>query len=135
MKNFTTYLRRRNEQGSASAEMVIVLPVLALIMVGLIGAARLAYDHLALITVANDCVTSAAQVADNTRAGEQGGAAAEASLSTFNVTRPLRGIAAGTTTTTCSASLVVMGPPTNYQISYTFRLPFNPYKSNWEADE
>ncbi len=135
MKRSITRTRRISEQGSASAEFVIILPILALIITGIIGAARLAYTHLALMTVANDCVTNAAQVTDNRRAGDQGFAASDVSVSSYNIPRPLRGMGSGTGSTSCSASLVVLGPPTEYFVSYTFRLPFNPYKSNWEADQ
>jgi len=134
MKRIVTRACHINEQGSASAELVIALPILAMIITGIIGAARLAYTHLAVMTVANDCVTSAAQVANNTRAGNQGFAASDVSLSAYNIPRPLRGMASGTGSTLCSASLVIMGPPTDYLVSYTFHLPFNPYKSDWEAD-
>lgn len=131
-------VRRMDERGQASAEMVIILPIIILFIGGIIAAARLAYNHLALITIANDCTTNGSQVAapNNLAAADQGMVAARDTQSTFNVESPLKSATTGigaNASISCGASLVVWGPPTNYNVRYEFRMPLQPYKSNWEA--
>lgn len=129
--------RRAHERGQASAEMVIVLPIIVLFIAGIIYATRLAYTHLALITIANDCATTGSQVAttNSLEAADQGMVAARDSQATFNVETPLKSAATGMgagASVDCGAALVVWGPPTNYNVEYHFRMPLQPYKSNWE---
>jgi Flp pilus assembly protein TadG len=137
MLHIRKYLRRAGERGQASVELVIILPIIVIFIAGIIAATRLAYTHLALITIANDCATNGSQVAstNNDRAGDQGLTAAWDTQATFNIESPLKSAGTGmgpSASVICSASLVVWGPPTKYSVRYDFRMPLQPYKSNWE---
>jgi Flp pilus assembly protein TadG len=137
MSPIRKYLRRADERGQASVEMVIILPIIVIFIAGIIAATRLAYTHLALITIANDCATNGSQVSSthNVLAGDQGLAAAQEAQSTFNIESPVKSAATGMgagASMICGASLVVWGPPTDYSVRYDFRMPLQPYKSNWK---
>ena len=49
------------QRGASGAEFAVVLPVMALILIGLITALRYFYAEIATITAANDCTVMASQ--------------------------------------------------------------------------
>ena len=125
--------RRRNvEQGQASVELVLVLPLLL---------GRMLYIHLALITATNDCATAAAQAVRSDQAYQQGNAARSQSLATFAVPQDNPGGLGFSNGATCQTGYT--GAPTMFfwgggtwhprifSIYYQFSQPRQLYKSDW----
>lgn len=130
MKTLTTL--KRSEQGQAGVELTAVLPVIAIIIIGLVAAVQQRYQHLALITITNDCVTMAAQrsahALSDHRSAEAAMEAARLTASAFDV-QPGKGLSMGGDSI-CSTTLIPEGPG-GYTVQYEFRLPMQPYKSDW----
>lgn len=135
-------LRRRNvEQGQASVELVLVLPLLLLMILGLLLLGRMLYIHLALITATNDCATAAAQAVRSDQAYQQGNAARSQSLATFAVPQDNPGGLGFSNDATCQTGYTgepVMffwgggtWHPRIFSIHYQFSQPRQPYKSDW----
>src|SRR5262245_6282914 len=64
MKSPRLGLVRAADNEQASVEFILVMPLLVIILLALLTVGRLLYVHLALITAANDCATSAAQATE-----------------------------------------------------------------------
>src|SRR5687767_7069319 len=65
----------------------MVLPLVVVMIVGLLVLGRLLYVHLAILTAANDCATSAAQATHFDQMMSQGFGARQNSLATFQVSQ------------------------------------------------
>ena len=139
----TNYIarRRRFEQGQASIELVLILPLLVLMILGLLLLGRTMYIHLALITATNDCATAAAQAVRADQAYQQGNAARSQSLATFAVPQDNPGGLGYSNDATCQTGYTAEpGPffwgggtwhPRIFTIYYQFSQPRQPYKSDW----
>lgn len=132
MKPILKHLKPSGERGQASAELVVVMPIFIIIIWGLIVFVQQAYSRLALITMTNDCVVTAAQrsVHALTDSGSAHAALAAAKLdeAAFGVSA-VKGLAMGGVSI-CSTSYAPDGPG-GFEVQYSFKLPMQPYKSDW----
>ncbi|MCC6192518.1 MAG: pilus assembly protein [Anaerolineales bacterium] len=137
--------RRGHEQGQASVELVMVLPLLVLMILGMLVLGRMLYIHLALITATNDCATAAAQAVRSDQAYRQGNAARSQSLATFAVPQENPGGLAFSNDATCQTGYTAEPEwffwgggtwhPRVFTIYYEFSQPRQPYKSDWRLVE
>ena len=152
MTNNWTPRGRAAERGQASVELVLILPLVVLMIVGLLVIGRVLYVHLAIITAANDCATSAAQATQFERMMGQGFVARENSLSTFQVSQSVTtgGIYSAVSAHNAFGNVACqVGYPQEvrwlgtfsgsifvgrqfFTVQYTIHLPWQPYKSNWD---
>ncbi|MCC7362053.1 MAG: pilus assembly protein [Anaerolineales bacterium] len=133
--------RRSHEQGQASVELVMILPLLVLMILGLLLIGRMLYIHLALITATNDCATAAAQAVRSDQAYRQGNAARSQSLATFAVPQENPGGLGFSNDATCQTGYTATPmwffwgggtwTPRTFTIYYQFSQPLQPYKSDW----
>ncbi len=111
-----------DERGSASAELMVVIPIFVLFIVGILWFAGFAYYHLALLTTANDCAVMVAhEPGQYANAAElvQGAYSIEAYIVGHSET--------GVGFVACSAS-TSWSP---YALRYTIHIPLQPYRSLW----
>ena len=147
--------RLNDERGQASVELVLILPIIVLLILGTLALGRLLYVHLAILTAANDCATSAAQAPEFDHMMAQGFAARENSLRAFQVSQ---NVATGAIYSAVSvhntngniacqvgyplelrwlgtfAGSIMVGPRF-FSLEYTINLPWQPYKSSWNEVE
>jgi hypothetical protein len=121
-----TCCERRLERGQASVELVMVLPLVVVMIVGLLVLGRLLYVHLAILTAANDCATSAAQATHFDQMMSQGFGARQNSLATFQVSQSV---------TTGGIYSAIFAGQRFFSVEYTIHLPWQPYKSDWHLAE
>ena len=153
MIRITVLRDRQPERGQASVELVLVLPLIVLMLVGLLALGRLLYVHLAILTAANDCATSAAQATAFDRMMGQGFAARENSLATFRVSQSVTtgGIYSAVSPHNAFGNIAcqvgypqevrwlgtfdgtIFVGPQFFTVEYTIHLPWQPYKSNWDG--
>jgi hypothetical protein len=128
-------LKLNSERGQASAELVVILPIFVIIIVGLIAFVQQAYARLALITITNDCVTTAAQRSVNALKdfGNSDAAfeAARFDEEAFGI-NAVNGLAMGGVSI-CSTSYAPDGPGP-FRVQYSFKLPLQPFKSDWARE-
>jgi Flp pilus assembly protein TadG len=144
--------RRSAEQGQASIELVLVLPLLVLLILGALALGRLLYVHLAILTAANDCAISAAQAPEFDHMMGQGFTARENSLRTFQVSQSVAtgAIYSAVTAHNSNGNIAcqvgyplelrwlgtfagsIMVGPQFFSVEYTVNLPWQPYKSSWD---
>jgi len=141
-----------DERGQAMVEMAVVLPIFVILLLGMIAFGRLVYIHLAVMTATNDCVTAAAQTSSLDLAVTQGFRARQTSLASYAVPQRVTvggqiGGYGGTLLTYryCQVGYplaqdylgehdgMIFLDPKLFTLQYTFRLPGQPYKSNWLA--
>ncbi len=146
---------RAAQRGQAAVELVLILPIIVVMIIGLLVLGRLFYVHLAVLTAANDCATSAAQAVAFDRMMQQGFTARENSLATFQVSQQVTTgeiYSAVSTHNTFGNVACQVGYPLEvrwlgtfggslfagqqfFSIEYTINLPWQPYKSDWTAVE
>lgn len=141
---------RTAERGQARVELVVILPLVVLLIAGLLLHGQLLYVHLAILTAANDCATSAAQATGFDAIMRQGFAARENGLAAFQVSQRVTtgGIYSAMSSHNAFGNIACqVGYPLETRwlgtfdgtifvsqrsssVQYTIHLPWQPYKSN-----
>ena len=151
MKRPKLRVRFSANKGQASVEFILVMPLLVIILLALLTVGRLLYVHLALITAANDCATSAAQATEFDPMMSQGFAARQHSLASFQVSQSVStgGIYSAVSAHNGFGNIACqVGYPLKaewlgnwagsilvghqfFSVQYTINEPWQAYKSDW----
>ena len=135
-------IHQRSERGQAAIEMAIVLPFLAIVLIGVLMLGPWLIAQMAITIAANDCATAASQTLSAEQGRFQGISAANSTLAAYRLRNTADIVIAGTwergSPVICTIGYTVAGVDglarvisLDPRIVYSVALPAQAFKSVW----